>query len=361
MRKFFVFALFILINHFIYGQQIFSKIPIRDVAPDPKQIDNIIGSTLNDSVLLIFNYIKPNDPSKAFWILPNGNVAKLESEDFKNKLFTNLIDYGDSIYFYYLEYSAGNHALRAIIQNKKNGNIVLSEKRIPITGNFIKIITAGDHRYLISFNYQLSVDNSKSLIHISEINALTVQSEKIVDSSINLNPNTPSVFVAGNEVSSSALAQSLHKIYQEGDQLYVCSDETYSAKRASTQTTILTVNLTTGDTTVRSIADNSKIAFSTYIENGYLYKISMNHLSGCLINIYNLSDLKLIHTIKIDNKAKIKLIKVFDRNFTTNNKEYITYSASSRAYPFITASKIDSSLIVLKVGHTSSKQCSNHE
>ena len=342
MRIFFALSL-IACTHFIQAQINYSKIPLQDIGNGDNQLE-IQGLALNDSIF-IAGYPTKKGPTKAFWILPSGEVVKLNSPELKDKLVVALASSGDSTYFYYLEQLKYTISLRAVVQSQQTGAITSSNKSISFTGSFINIFHQGKHTYL------LSIFKERNEIHLSEIKGMERLKETFLISPVDLNTNlSPFSFVSENEILSPHAASSLNKIYQQGNFLYIGIDQT-KAVGGMAKTSILKIDLKTGASELRIIVDNSGKQFSTYMENDYIFKITKSRSAGAIISIYNLADFSLHQTMKINKETAIAQSRSFKKDFVkTTDKESVWDAISNTSSGFIMATPMDSMNFIVRLG-----------
>lgn len=304
----------------------------------------IQGLVLNDSIF-IAGYPTKNGPAKAFWILPSGQVVKLNSPELKDKLVVALASSGDSTYFYYLEQLKYTISLKAVVQSRQTGTVTSSNKNISFTGSFINIFHQGKHTYL------LSIFKERNEIHLSEIKGMERLDEKFLISAVDLNTNLSTFsFVSENEILSPLAAASPNKIYQQGNFLYIGIDQT-KAVGGIPKTSILKINLKTGESEHRIIIDDSGKQFRTYIENDYIFKITKSRSTGAIISIYNLHDFSLLQTIKINKETAIAQNRAFIKDFfKTTDNESVWDAISNTSSGFIMATSMDSMNFIVRVG-----------
>jgi hypothetical protein len=342
MKIFFTFLL-VGCTHFIQAQIIYSKIPLQDIVNGNNQL-GIQGLVLNDSIFMA-GYPTKNGPAKAFWILPSGEVVKLNSPELKNKLVVALASSGDSTYFYYLEQLKYTISLRAVVQSQQTGVITSSNKSISFTGSFVNIFHQGQHTYL------LSIFKERNEIRLSEIKGIERLNETFLISAVDLNTNlSPFSFVSENEILSPLAAASPNKIYQQGNFLYIGIDQT-KALDGMPKTSILKINLNSGESELRIIVDNAGKQFRTYIENDYIFKITKSRSAGAIISIYDLADFSLRQTMKINKETAIAQNRSYKKDFAkTTDKESVWDAISNTSSSFIMATPTDSVNFIVRVG-----------
>lgn len=325
----------------IKAQQTLSKIPLSTIAKPGAKLD-IQALSLNDSILIVSNSFNPNDLSKAFWISPTGKLSDLIKADFKNKLIVGITNSGDSTYFYYLEKSNQNIILSALVQSRISGGTVTSTNKIRFIGEFISLFMEGKKLYL------LSIQNEKNGIHLIELDKMNTVTEKVFISPANLSANqAPFIFVPEKSTVSPREAKSPNKIFQEGNLLYVVIDKDGS----SSKTSILKLDLTSGELENNSIDDSLKKGYQTYIGNNYFFKITKDRSSGCRINIFDLQDSHPIQSINIDKHSEIATNKAIKRGYMdTYYKETVWDAIANNGDGFITVSSLDSDHFIFKVG-----------
>ncbi len=341
--KIFFTLLLIVVSHFIQAQIVYSKIPLKDIANKNNQLE-VLGLVLNDSIF-IASYPTKTEPAQAFWILPSGEAVKLNSPELKDKLVVALASVGDSLYYYYLEQLKYTISLKAVVQSRQTGTIISSNRSISFTGSFVNIFHQGKHTYL------LSIFKERNEIHLSEIKGMERLNEKFLISTVDLNANSsPFSFVSENEILSPRAAASPNKIYQQGDFIYIGIEQA-KAVDGTPKTSILKINIKTGEPELRIIVDNSGKQFKTYIENDYIFKVTKSRSSGVIISIYNLHDFSLNQTMKINEETAIAQNRSFKKDFVkTTDKESVWDAISNTSSGFIMATPIDSMNFIIRIG-----------
>ncbi|HEY8935198.1 MAG TPA: hypothetical protein VIM65_08255 [Cyclobacteriaceae bacterium] len=327
------------------AQKIISKIPIESIGNVSRDLE-IQAFEINDSIF-IANNLRKKEPAKAVWVLPNGVVRDVSTPILKNKVFVCINSIGDSTYFYYLEDHANYVLLKALIQNKQSGQIVFSDKSVIFIGDFLNLFkVAGNNLYLTSLKKE------KNEIHVVEINKLNRLKEQVFAPTVNLSINErPFVFVPEGEQLSPHAAESTNKIFQQGYVLYINIDKDSKKGGTPAKTSILKLNLLTGQSELNDVIDLEKIQFRTYIQGDYLFKISKSRSVGCIINIYSLDNYRVIKTMTINETSKIASNKSIKKDFLkTTDKESVWDAISNTSNTFMTATVLDSARIILKAG-----------
>jgi hypothetical protein len=342
--KFYCTLTLVICTGLIQAQTIHCKIPIQDIGKSYGQLQ-IQGLVLNDSIFLAGHSAK-KEPTKAVWVLPSGSIVKVESPELKKKLIVALSSSGDSTYFYYLEQSKNYISLRAVVQNRRTGIVITTDKSINFAGSFVNIFHAGNHTYL------LSIFKEKNEIHLTELKGMERLNAKFLASPIDLNTDASSFsFVSENETLSPNASSSPNKIYQQNNFIYVGIDKATTIDASLAKTSILKINLETGVSEVGTIVDYSKKQFRTYIKSNYIFKITKSRSNGAVISIYNLHDFTLLQTMQINEAATMAKNRSFKKDFTkTTDKESVWDALSNNAGAFITASSTDSLNFIIRVG-----------
>ncbi|HTJ50008.1 MAG TPA: hypothetical protein VL443_11175 [Cyclobacteriaceae bacterium] len=333
------------VSFFTQAQKIISEIPIESIGNLGRDLE-IQALEINDSIF-IANNLRKKEPAKALWILPNGTVRDLSSPVLKNKVFVCINSIGDSTYFYYLEDHTNYVLLKALVQNKQSGEIIISDKSVIFSGDFLNLFkVSGNNLYLISLKKE------KNEIHVIEINKLNKLKEQVFVPTLNLLINeSPFVFVREGEQLSPHAAESPNKIFQQGHVLYIDIDKDSKKGGTPAKTSFFKLNLLTGQSELNDIIDLEKIQFRTYIQGNYIFKISKSRAVGCIINIYNLDNYRVVKTVTIDEKSKIASNRAIKKDFLkTHDKESVWDAISNTSSAFITATELDSSRIILKLG-----------
>lgn len=272
------------------AQSIHSKIPVNELSNLYAGL-HLQGLVLNDSLFVAAPSNKKG-PTRAFWILPSGEVVHINSPELKNKSFVSLAGVGDNIFFYYLEQLKNGIFLRANAQNRQTSLVTTDKALVPVHGSFVSIFPFNKAWYL------LSVLDSTNEIHMSTIQGMEKVKHTVIKSPFPLTTGTsPFTFISQDAMVTPLLAASSNKIYQQNRYLYITMDQKASGGKKA-QTSLLKVNLETGETETRIFIESSKKYFSTFIYDRYLFKITKSRASGAVISIHSLDDYSLLQLLQ---------------------------------------------------------------
>ncbi len=309
---------------------------------------------LHDSIIVSFQSMKSGVARPKFTLFqPDGTAKPLEAWPmFRTIDLLTIHSSPDSLFFYYIEDTRKANLLRAVLYDKKTDKIQVAARSIPIPGNLACVYEDGDL-------YFVNLDRARTSLHLTQIRNLNIVREwdKPLSSTFFLGGETVAAIMHGHEPQPWQARTSL-KLYVDKNKLTLCKD--LPKIGAGSGTAICEIDLTSDSVKPRQyfIADKSGESFTSYLNNGTLYRVAKNKpmASAFYISVFDSTSRKA-GDFAMEEKAtsyrgEVAYTRATDSKRVLNNRN-VWDALSNTGDIFVSVHPYDTSRVVLKVGtHT---------
>ncbi len=308
------------------------------------KISNIQSYIMRDTILLSVDTSDPKfqtDIKRFYLVGPDGNSKQFNTTLIGNSPLCGISRYDNDHYLYYLSGKRKNLILKAMLHNATDDALKLAEKEIEIGGALIG--TWNDNGLFL-----IVYDKFSNQLKVLRINKMDVQSEKVFDLPFDFSKDYKGLsYIPESRFTSFSQASSKFKIYKIKNELILTVDLTLTELATKSQTTVVIINIESGEQTVKRFADNQLTYFRSFISNNKLYKASVSK-NYFLLRIHDLATDSLIGKNDIVRDTTFKEIFVYRRigaDFRISHHKETLYSmmkTSTACLPSVVVTQEDS-------------------
>jgi hypothetical protein len=269
----------------------------------------------------------------AYLIGKKGEVRRINSDFFEDKIICGAVEADQQILFYYLQEDRKNILLKGANLNLESNEVTPLEKTITVPGNFIGGNVRDDRFFIYAF------EKNNFLIKIVEVELLDMKSEKQFKLPINLSKFKAReiAFIPEQIQVGSIQATAKVKVMPQGNKIRIVVDDPFKEheERAHLyKTTAIEIDYETGQSIIKVFTEETPYQFRSTIYKGHLFR-TVNTFNQLKLQIYNLNSGSEVFRQLLPRDNSTKEVGVIFRENSTNH-----FSGETRLYDMISGSDL---------------------
>jgi hypothetical protein len=286
----------------VFSHSIQAQKPVGEITTD-LIVKDIQGMAIDHGIFINVSLVDPETRAapekKSYRIHDNGTLDEVNLGIIKDEQLVAIAKSGDSIYNYYLDEDRKKVTIRAWELSNQNGAGKIGAQQISLSGTLYGSYSERGDLFL------LCSSKGSFALRLMQIRGMQVVKETSFSLSFDLGRNKKSTvsFIQAWQTETFLQAASLIKLTKEGDVIWITVDEpmsTYEEKTsqsALSKTTVVRLDLMTGDADVKTFYDPTREYFNSSISTGLLFKVVRDN--GLRIDVFNFEDERKIYTVAI--------------------------------------------------------------
>jgi len=330
-----------------FGQKLLSEINIGTNGMFYK----LKGMPTGEGVFLKFDLFEARLDS-TYHVGSNGVTRSANLEAIKDKVLFALAIQADSSFYYFLEENKKTVMIRSLAVHRGNGKGQISNRHIDLPGRLYGTYVENGDLFLLcalkgSFTLRLAQVHGMQLLK---------ETNFVLPFDLGRNKRATVSFVERGSMENLGQSTASIKIFRERQCIWIAVDEPFPsleppvAESAIFKTSIIKLDLATGESSNRVFFESARVPFSSTVFNNTVYRIVNEN--GIRVDMIDFETSKTLHTYRLLTNIESKpMLTSRSASALTVKREPMEKSFFASMQPsFIMADTLENGNLILTIG-----------